>query len=341
MLTLIWNMSVVKVFFVGKFYARFKSWSEIRFQELNLMSRKNLTAHLPKTYCESSTSAHPDHFHRVAVLQELPLLPTRPQGNSLGSPPRKLQHRAKGPGLRSGDGSGGEKISRSHVAPGHCVVSKLLLHRPVHVSEVGLRHSAPLPVLGVDLNIQLDVEGEGIGMAEVWKWCWVLFVVCHRKWLQSLHGDHPRRDGGPQVLGPKRSERNIFPLLDVPRRPVIHEDHSEDVLVCLLGGDGLAQGRAVATNEESHLQLKVHQATWAKLGWLGVNRPGLSIWPSDRCARNDNGRGSTMVANWEMLPVWHQCIILATKHCPDIGCMVKRGVEISVVTNVCWQMHLC
>ena len=98
----------------------------------------------------------------------------------------------------------------------------------------------------------------------------------NNKNLESFHGDHPRRDGGPQVLGSKRSEGNIFPLLDVPRGPVIHEDHSEDVLVCLLGGDGLAHGWTVATNEESHLELKVHQAAWTKLWWLSVNRPGSS-----------------------------------------------------------------
>ena len=69
--------------------------------------------------------------------------------------------------------------------------------------------------------------------------------------LESLHGDHPRRDGGAQVLGSKRSERNIFPLLDVPRRPVVHQDHSEDVFVGLLSSDGVAHGGAVAPNEES------------------------------------------------------------------------------------------
>ena len=96
--------------------------------------------------------------------------------------------------------------------------------------------------------------------------------------LESLHGDHPRRDGGAQVLGSKRSERDIFPLLDVPRRPVVHQDHSEDVFVGLLSSDGVAHGRAVAPNEESHLELKVHQATWAKLGGFSVNRPVSSTY---------------------------------------------------------------
>ena len=105
---------------------------------------------------------------------------------------RKFTHRSR-------DGSGGEQIPGSHVAPGHCVVRQLLLHRPVpgagkvkdsilikgtlHVFEVGLGHGAPLSVLGVDFDIKLDVEREGIGMAEVGERCGILFIVWHRKWL--------------------------------------------------------------------------------------------------------------------------------------------------------------
>ena len=58
----------------------------------------------------------------------------------------------------------------------------------LHVSEVGLGHSATLTVLGMDLDIQLDVESEGIGMAEVGERRWVLFVVGHRKWLMKEKG---------------------------------------------------------------------------------------------------------------------------------------------------------
>ena len=94
-----------------------------------------------------------------------------------------------------------------------------------------------------------------------------------RHYLECLHGDHPGGNRGAQVLGSKRSQRNIFPLLDVPRGPVVHENHSKDVLVRVLGSDGLAHGRALATDEEGHLELEVHQAARTKLGWLSVNWP--------------------------------------------------------------------
>ena len=94
-----------------------------------------------------------------------------------------------------------------------------------------------------------------------------------RHYLECLHGDHPGGNRGAKVLGSKRSQRNIFPLLDVPRGPVVHENHSKDVLVRVLGSDGLAHGRALATDEEGHLELEVHQAARTKLGWLSVNWP--------------------------------------------------------------------
>ena len=92
-------------------------------------------------------------------------------------------------------------------------------------------------------------------------------------YLECLHGDHPGGNRGSKVFGPKRSQRNIFPLLDVPCRPVVHENHSKDVLVRVLGSDGLAHWRALATDEEGHLELEVHQAAGTKLGWLSVNWP--------------------------------------------------------------------
>ena len=32
------------------------------------------------------------------------------------------------------------------------------------------------------------------------------------------------------------------------------------------------------------------------------------------------------------IPVWHQCILLAPEHDPDIGGVMPRGIEVRVVT---------
>ena len=81
------------------------------------------------------------------------------------------------------------------------MVGKLLLHSPVpaggkwrstslslknlHESEVGLGDGAALALLGVDLNVQLNVEGEWVGVAQVREGRGVLFVVWHSKWLRK------------------------------------------------------------------------------------------------------------------------------------------------------------
>ena len=42
-----------------------------------------------------------------------------------------------------------------------------------------------MPVLGVDLDVQLDVEREWVGMLQVWERCRVLLIVGHRKRLKK------------------------------------------------------------------------------------------------------------------------------------------------------------
>lgn len=42
-----------------------------------------------------------------------------------------------------------------------------------------------------------------------------------------------------------------------------------------------------------------------------------------------------------MLPIWHQCILLASEHHTNISCMMNWGIEISVVTDFSWKMEGC
>ena len=47
-----------------------------------------------------------------------------------------------------------------------------------------------------------------------------------------------------------------------------------------------------------------------------------------------------MVANREILPIRHQCILLSPEHGAYICGMVQGGVEISVISNRGREMHL-
>jgi hypothetical protein len=58
----------------------------------------------------------------------------------------------------AGDGAGAEQIAGSEVAAGHGVVHQLLLHRPVHVLEVGAADDLRSRCLGrLEGHLELDV----------------------------------------------------------------------------------------------------------------------------------------------------------------------------------------
>ena len=63
----------------------------------------------------------------------------------------------------------------------------------------------------------------------------------HAKRRQRLHGHDPGRDGGGKALGQERSQRLIFPGLNVARRPVVEQAQAEDVRFRLGDRDRLAQ----------------------------------------------------------------------------------------------------
>lgn len=44
-------------------------------------------------------------------------------------------------------------------------------------------------------------------------------------------------------------------------------------------------------------------------------------------------------ASKQKLPIGHESVILAAKHCSNVGSMVDRWVEVRVVANSCGEMH--
>ena len=47
-----------------------------------------------------------------------------------------------------------------------------------------------------------------------------------------------------------------------------------------------------------------------------------------------------MVANWKLFPVGHESVVFAPEHGSHIGRMRDGGIEICVVSDMAWQMHL-
>ena len=86
-----------------------------------------------------------------------------------------------------------------------------------------------------------------------------LNVIVDSKRHQGFHRHDPRRDASSEILGQERSQGHVLPLLDVTGRPVVHEDDAEDVLAGFVDGDGVTEVVQLASEEEGHLQLEVHQ----------------------------------------------------------------------------------
>ena len=57
-----------------------------------------------------------------------------------------------------------------------------------------------MPVLGVDLDVQLDVEREWVGMLQVWERCRVLLIVGHRERLKKKNCDAKKVSKGSITL---------------------------------------------------------------------------------------------------------------------------------------------
>lgn len=65
------------------------------------------------------------------------------------------------------------------------------------------------------LSGQAGSEAAGLGLGASCRECAYLLRVGHSKGHESIHGHHPRRDGGPKTLPKEWPERDIFPLLNV------------------------------------------------------------------------------------------------------------------------------
>mmetsp|Transcript_15676 Transcript_15676/g.32170 ORF Transcript_15676/g.32170 Transcript_15676/m.32170 type:complete len:237 (+) Transcript_15676:404-1114(+) len=177
--------------------------------------------------------------------------------------PRQLQHASKGVGLGAADSAGSKEVARLHVASRHGVVHQLLLHIPVHVLEVGARdHSRGFHVFSLNLHLEGNVIRAVVRVLEVWQWDGAVLLAGRgfaAERLKSVQGHHPRRDRGGEVFGPEGPQRYVLPLLNVARRPIVHEHEAKYVFFRVLHAQRLSRREASPPHEKRHLQLEVKQ----------------------------------------------------------------------------------
>ena len=100
--------------------------------------------------------------------------------------------------------------------------------------------------------------------------------------LQRLARHHPRADRGRERFCQERTERHIFPLLDVARAPVVEQHEAEDHLLGLLLGEHAAHRRGLA-DHDAHLQLEIEplarpEARHLRHSAASTARAAASLW---------------------------------------------------------------
>lgn len=156
------------------------------------------------------------------------------------------------------------------------------------------------------------------------------------EWLQGIHEDDPRGDGGGEVLRVERTQRDVLPGLDVTGRPVVHQHQSKNVVFGLVDGNWLAEVVGLA-DKGGQFQLDVESLARREGGDLGSRgRIGqdLAVRSANGSPRGHDRRRTAVVPNWEMLVVGLQSVVgSAEEHTHVVG-VVESGVEIGVVADL-------
>lgn len=255
-----------------------------------------------------------------------------------GAGPGEFEHGTERILRRAADGAGCEYVADAHVAAADGVVRQLLGHVPVHVPEVGAADGVVVAVGGADDDLEVDVVVLVAVGAQVGQHGGYLLGAGYAERLQRLQHHHPRRHGGGEIFAEERPQRHVFPLLDVARRPVVEEHHTEDVIGGLGGGNGLPE-RIFLADDEGHFQLKVEAGAGLKDGRGFALGHDLPHGAAHGRAADDDGRRPPVVADGEVSPVGEQGVFGVAEHLADVGGVLDAGVEVGVVANPDGQEH--
>jgi hypothetical protein len=219
-------------------------------------------------------------------------------------------------------------------------MSQLLGRVPVQLARVrASERQLGARARGHDRDFELDVERPRLVGAQVGQRRRILRSSVHSMRGERLERRDPRRDRGGERLTEERTERLRLPALDLPRAPVVDEQHAEDVLVARprLGdpapfGATSPEGGPPVTNPSS--SSKSSWRSGPKLGHLR-RRHGraLPARPPDRRAAHDDAARAAVVGDREVAPVGQQRLAAGPHDPPEVRRVLERGVEVDVVAN--------
>ncbi|VVN19213.1 hypothetical protein PS676_04212 [Pseudomonas fluorescens] len=196
---------------------------------------------------------------------------------------------------------------------------------------------------GEQQDFQLDVEGARGLIAFVEQVGQRLRIAFRTRWLRTAERlqrfgcHHPWRDAGNETLRQERPQWLVFPRLDIPRRPVVEQAETGDVIGGLTDGNRVAHLVALA-DPDTQFQLVIQTCAGAE-GRLGLTgRQGLAFRPANVGAGRANGRCATVVTDRHVLVVRQQRVV-GTEQFADILRVLDADVEVGVIVDFRRQVH--
>jgi len=179
-------------------------------------------------------------------------------------------------------------------------------------------------------DFEVEVDGGAFVGGEVGEWGGVAGGAgCEGDTVgrEGFHWDDPGRDGGGEAFSEEWAEGLVLPGLDVAGGPVVEKGDAEEVLLGFVDGDGMTEGVA-GGDVGGYFELVVEL-----LGWAEGAELDLALWAGDGGSADDDGGGSAVVADGDVFVVGEQGLVGA-EELADVGGVVERGVEVSVVGDV-------
>ena len=149
--------------------------------------------------------------------------------------------------------------------------------------------------------------------------------------LEGIHRHDPGRHGRGEVLREERTERLVFPRLDVARRPVVHEAEAEQVALDRVDRYRFTQ-RVARADEHANLELVIQPPARAEHRRIRPFRLRLTPRPAHGRAADDERRGPAVVADRHVLVVRQQGVV-GTHHPADVHGVMRRRIEVGVVAD--------
>src|ERR1017187_1956042 len=300
--------------------------------------RNYAPTYLTETNSISVAFAPTGNGKRIAVLQPFTRFAVG-QFQRIRAAPGQFEHATARILGRSADRATSQEIAGLKIAAVDGVMSELLRNAPVKVLEIRSRDYVWLAQFcGLQLRFEMNVDGEIIRHPQIWQRLGILWRKRFAKRLERIKCHDPRRNARAKVFGQERTERLVFPRLNIACAPIVHQHHAKDVIDRATNRHWLTK-RIARPNEECRFQFVIEAFARTKDRLDRVRRFGLTLRSPHIGATDNNRTGSSVISDRQPFPIWHERVLRAAQHRADIVRVVIRRIKIRVIADVRRQLH--